>query len=1124
MKTNSINFAKLADSYISALAGGQIIDALQYHASLASVNLKFTSWEGSNLAITERVFRAAEGQKKLRTLIEVISNDGFLLEGFDFIAEKDLEIEGNLSSFDETKYRERIKSETEYVDIRGIGRRQADDALVFPILDLYTELFVQAGLSNLDLDKGRMRGIQRIALTEMVKLTRCLLIMGDPGSGKTTFLRFLARKSSDESENNNLPVFLRLSDICDYAKSHSIDLSENAIVEYFINVNVRNGNFITAKEFESIAQDGRWLFLFDSLDELSSTVAREEIVKAIENASKKWESCKFVVTSRPLPIEAKSIPIGFEKVGIDNWSREDIKSFLQAWTKLLFPKASEEMHKRHWGNLLATILNRPDLRTLAKNAVMVTAMAVVHQNEAKLPEGRADLLEALIYWLIRAKTRPVNEPYTEYNFIENRYKELALAMVEALGGRRRRVGRLWAAQQISRNFDGQTNLALDFLNREETDTGVLVRRGEGDLEFWHLSFQEYLAAEEIAGKTDHPDKGWWSKIKYFLDEPEWREVIIFVPLCLNRLGSERVDLFFERLAESCQDSDLQTKAKRVALGGTIIRDLSLTGYKPLNVPQWNKILNDVTLLFGQQGLDVPLETRYEAAIAYGLGGDSRIRNFEETWILVPGGNFLFGAQSKDKNGANYDADAAPWEGPVIPTKINEFEIRKYPVTVQEYNDFILDDGYKTESYWSEEGWKWLRDNEITSPLDWDEQLLAPNTPVTGVTWLEARAYCEWLTQNDIRNIEYSLPSEAEWEFAAKRFLKQGQRFPWGNQVTPGDNCEANFAWTGLRKKSPVGIFYKCVTQDGIADLFGNVEEWCLDTWSPDHSISLNDGSPIRGNSEDCVVKGGSTIRFARLCRATYRSRITKSKQYHPVGFRIIRCQKGPEDNSANKRISRTNPSKERSYAFTEDIDYFKLGKESLWGPGEHETLTAIKANANKGSWLDLGAGDGRYAVPMLKFVDKLVAGDLDENALRKLVNRSSKKQISKLMLVKLNITSLPFKKESFDGILCTGLLHLFPEDMLFNLLNALCDLIKIGGYLIIDFGTDIERRFQDGSIYKLEDEIVYSTSKALKLLEMGLPDINYQIQISSFEDDLTKTGEYEYNTHGKFILLVGRKK
>jgi len=87
--------------------------------------------------------------------------------------------------------------------------------------------------------------------------------------------------------------------------------------------------------------------------------------------------------------EPKAIPIEFEKVGIDHWTESDIRSFVQAWTRLLYPNANEEKRRLQWGTLLATIMGRPDLQSLARNAVMVTAMAVVHHNETRLPEGRA---------------------------------------------------------------------------------------------------------------------------------------------------------------------------------------------------------------------------------------------------------------------------------------------------------------------------------------------------------------------------------------------------------------------------------------------------------------------------------------------------------------------------------------------------------------------------------------------------------------------------------------------------------------------------------------------------------------------------------------------------------------
>lgn len=1020
-----------------------------------------------------------------------------------------------------SKYCDWIKGETEYVDIRGIGQRHPEEAIVFPILELYTELFVQSGLSNLDLEKGRMRGNQRVSLTEMVKATKHLLIMGDPGSGKTTFLKFFARKQIDK-DRIMLPVFLRLADVFDYAKQNKTVVNSDTIASFFIHVCNKFGSNLSTSDFEAKAKSGEWIWLLDSLDELSSSADREEVVKAVEEAAKRWQNCKFVMTSRPLPLRAKSIPLGFEVVGIDYWNKEDIKTFLQVWTKLLFPKANEEFRKRHWGSLLAAIVSRSDLRTLAKNAVMVTAMAVVHYNEKKLPEGRAELLETLIYWLITAKTRPLDSPYFEYNFIERCYKEIALAMFEGESGRRRRVGRLWAAEVIESHFSPPSE-ALDFLVREETDTGVLVRRGEGDLEFWHLSFQEYLAAKEIAGKTDDPDRGWWSKIKDNLDSLEWREVVIFVPLCLNRLGSERIDLFFERLAKSCENSDLATKARRVALGGTILRDLKLTGYRLPQIPSWSKLLGDITRIFSPEGEDVPLEIRYQAASAYGLGGDERLRNFEENWVPIVGGTYFLGAQATANDKPNYDPLAAVWEGPVKQVSLRNFEIRRFPLTVQEYKDFLDDDGYKVQSYWSEGGWNWLCQSGCQAPLDWDEQLSAPNCPVTGITWFEASAYCEWLTNCDLRDIDIRLPSEAEWEYAARRGLK-GNYFPWGNAVTPGDKAEGNLAWCGLRKKSPIGLFNKNITPDGIVDLFGNVEEWCADSWVANHAEQSYNGLPLIIDSEEsCVVKGGSTIRFSRLCRPTYRSRIEKVKRYHTVGFRPVRIWISKEGQSSE--LSKSPFSiKEDNLIFVEKIDYFTIGNESLWGSGEKETLSVIASEIQGGEWADLASGDGRYAVNITNNVKKLYAIDIDKNALRKLQSRIQTNEVNKVELIQMNLVNLGFRNFSFDGIICTGILHLFPKEVLIRLFPQIISILKPEGKLIIDFGTDIQEFNHKGELLPSSYKYSYSTNEAIDFLSTALNSLNPQISVSSFEDDLSKIEGYGYKNRGKFILLYGSKK
>jgi len=341
------------------------------------------------------------------------------------------------------------------VDIRGLGGDTGTNqtAVVFQILDLYTELYVQAGLSNIDIEAGRIRGEKRISLVEMARSTRCLAIFGDPGSGKTTFLRFLARKSIEE---DILPIYLRLSEIYDYAVENSKYLNHNLLIE-FVSDLCDNEDIPLEKEFfVEKSADGHCMWLLDSLDELPSVRAREEIVvKVIEKASNKWDKCKFILTSRPLPVQTKSVPLGFKRVGIDHWSQEDIKSFIKVWTQLLYPDATEEAQQRHWANLLSNIMERSDLRSLARNAVMITAMAVVHYNARRLPEGRADLIRALIFWLIRAKERSTSLQESNPRFIEKMYREIALSMLEAKGGRKRRIGKLTAAKQIADNFSGR---------------------------------------------------------------------------------------------------------------------------------------------------------------------------------------------------------------------------------------------------------------------------------------------------------------------------------------------------------------------------------------------------------------------------------------------------------------------------------------------------------------------------------------------------------------------------------------------------------------------------------------------------------------------------------------------
>ncbi|HZQ05936.1 MAG TPA: SUMF1/EgtB/PvdO family nonheme iron enzyme, partial [Anaerolineae bacterium] len=156
-------------------------------------------------------------------------------------------------------------------------------------------------------------------------------------------------------------------------------------------------------------------------------------------------------------------------------------------------------------------------------------------------------------------------------------------------------------------------------------------------------------------------------------------------------------------------------------------------------------------------------------------------------------------------------------------EVDAFAIGKYPVTNAEYAEFIAARGYEIESHWTQMGWKWQRGrltsgNAEPAPGFWHEpRLNQPRYPVVGVSWYEAVAFCNWLSQTRGGKYNYRLPTEAEWEYAA-RGANDARNFPWGNQFERG---RANTADTGLGGTTPVTHFPSGVSPFGVWDMAGN---------------------------------------------------------------------------------------------------------------------------------------------------------------------------------------------------------------------------------------------------------------------------------------------------------------
>jgi formylglycine-generating enzyme required for sulfatase activity len=267
---------------------------------------------------------------------------------------------------------------------------------------------------------------------------------------------------------------------------------------------------------------------------------------------------------------------------------------------------------------------------------------------------------------------------------------------------------------------------------------------------------------------------------------------------------------------------------------------------------------------------IPVQIREEAADALGRVGDPRFDREQGLWVPIPAGKCWMGAQKSKPKGRNYDKDAYDDESPREVELTKDFYIGKYPVTVCQYKRFIEADGYEDETYWKAGGF-----GKFKEPDEWQEQLQHPTRPVVNVSWYEAKAYAEWAG--------YRLPTEAQWERAARGAGDEYRKYVWGN--TEPDKETMNYD-SNVGHPTPVGIFPESCSPEGVIDMAGNVWEWCEDWYGNYYPIGkvTDPVGPKEGLGR--VVRGGSWVRSAYNCRTATRNGDSPVDRLGNFGFRL----------------------------------------------------------------------------------------------------------------------------------------------------------------------------------------------------------------------------------------------
>lgn len=726
------------------------------------------------------------------------------------------------------RYLKALREECSHFDVQGL--KFGDNRVYrFPIDEFYIPLSTSAG------GAGEKRGEVRassITLQEALVAHRKLFVVGDPGAGKSTFLKRVAYQlCQDWNEGSPLPVLISAAVLSKYVSSDTglVDAASPDGIPRFLGAQCNEHNRgLDADYFRGRLQAGGCHVLIDGLDETPDETSRTGLVKLIRAAAAAFDECKFVVTSRP---EGKVPIAGFEEALISDLEPEAIREFLGKLAKQLYAEDSEK-ERVFREDLLSAVNGRREIRKMTRNPVMLTALVVLQHNNVKLPEKRVDLYGSILDWLSKQRAKPGRMAASDCLL---RLRELALEMQKHEDGRQKQVPLVWAAEKLRHRFASRDE-AERFLRAEQNDSGIVVSRGD-DIAFWHLTFQEYLAALEVAGWEDSEQ---YELLVGKVYQPEWRESVMLYGGLLLNAGPRKVDAFLRNVLDQMGSSpSLAERAQCVGLIGGLLPDL--VGYQVADARYAESLGLVMDIFDKEKSKSVPFEDRLKAAEALGRAGDPRLAKDE--WVEIPETQgYWIGAQKTDPKERNYDEEAYDDEA-LRKVDLNRYRIGKYPVSVAQYAKYLDERGEP--------------DRE---PQDWAAQQEHPNWPVVNVNWHQASAYCAWAGGR--------LPSEEEWERAARG--PDCTKYPWGNWDI--DPTKANYGQSKIGHPTPVGLYPAGGSAEGALDMIGNVLEWTSSPWEE--------------GSEAYVWRGGAFDYNRWDARSSYRYNDQSDEQGRSLGFRV----------------------------------------------------------------------------------------------------------------------------------------------------------------------------------------------------------------------------------------------
>ncbi len=717
---------------------------------------------------------------------------------------------------------------------------------------------------------------------------RRLLLLGAPGSGKSTFVNHLAlclagaalcaRRTDAFSPEGGwlaqvpgwtlgdlLPIRLVLRDFAAFTPLARATQGSVALLRDFLQAVLEADDCADALEpLTTALSDGQAILLLDGLDEVVGTPVLNRVAESIQATARAYPRSPILVTCRILDYQAERLRqlAGFPTQTLADLSDAQIDQFVQNWycELALSGRRANQQAQEDAQALQQAIAARPELRELARLPLLLTVMALVHTNRGSLPDARALLYDDCIDILLLRwrQQRGAQDLLTRLELPQFRSSDL-LALMARLG---------FAAHELAERHTDTNNrpadlsesavmqvlaegfapydaarkhaLAEQVLHALTQGNGLLLQRGPAVYAFPHRTFQEFLAGYHLLRQPNAQ-----TLCLERAPQAHWHEALLLMAGYQVLAGGE-----FDKPLGLVEKLLARSPGEQVLAGDLLIlmgRE-RLTNYDPTLLQPgglWRRVYRALLKLAVQgQAPSVPAALRVRAGLLMG-----RMCVYETTATAAPIVDprlplAVIGLPSQHTPGWRHslaaywcpvaagpfwygdDQTDSPLQQIVLPYT---FTIARYPTTNADFARFVAAGGYTDERWWTTQGWQWLTRTDKTA-VDWlsgNSRYNNPVQPVVTVTWYEAVAYCAWLTAEG--HAQGWLPETDEIRLPTSLEWERAARHTDQRRYPWGDaepdSERANYDDTGIGAPSPVGCFPGGRAACGALDMAGNVLEW-----------------------------------------------------------------------------------------------------------------------------------------------------------------------------------------------------------------------------------------------------------------------------------------------------------